>query len=192
MPMFQLYTEQARRAVFYACAEAVLRGASAISTAHVLLGLSWDEYSRAGTIIPLKDGIIDLCALLNLPHRPCTATPYPTKLKLSLDADSKKTLAYAAEEAERDGWRDLDTDHLLRGLLRFDNEGSKALNAISIDLPTVRAASERHRAEFPPERPSFMKTAAFWIAPIKGALVKLAIIALVALITALVVRWLNY
>lgn len=149
--MFERYTEQARRAVFFARFEAIHRRAASISAAHLLLGLSWDDDSRAVAVGSLKDNLVELCASMGIQHRPCTNLPYDSKANIPLDRNAKMVLAYAAEESDKDQLYSIDTDHLLRALLRFSNEASIALKSISLDLPTVRAASERHRIEFPPE-----------------------------------------
>jgi ATP-dependent Clp protease ATP-binding subunit ClpC len=190
--MFERYTEQARRAIFFARFEAIHRRAAAISTAHVLLGLSWDENSRAAVIVSLKDKLADVCVPLGISLRPCTEVPYDQKTDIPLDRNSKMTLAYAANEADWDWQEKIDTDHLLRGLLRFSNEASEALNAISVDLRIVRTASKHNRAEFPPERTPFLRFAQFFFEPIKMALVKLAILVLVCFVGVLIIRWLSY
>jgi len=190
--MFERYTEHARRAIFFARFEAIHRRAATISTAHILLGLSWEENSRAAVILSLKDKLTDVCALLGIPLRPCTEIPYSQNNDLPLDRDSKITLAYAVNEADRDWQEMIDTDHLLRGLLRFSNQASEALHSLSVDLPTVRAASKHHRAEFPPKRTPFLRLAQIYLEPLKAVSVKLAILVLVCLVAALIVRWLDY
>jgi len=190
--MFERYTEQARRTIFFARFEAIHRRATEISTTHILLGLSWDESSRAAEIVSLKDKLTNLCALLGVSLRPCTEVPYGQNADIPLDRNSKMALAYAAKEADRDWQEKIDTDHLLRGLMRFSNEASDALNAISVDLPTVRAASKHHRAEFPPERTPFWKLVRIHVEPIRMALAKLAIAVLVCLVATLIIRWLNH
>jgi ATP-dependent Clp protease ATP-binding subunit ClpC len=191
--MFERYTQQARRAIFFARFEAVHRRAEVISTVHLLLGLSWDGDSRAVLAVPLKDKLIDICALLGIPHRPCTEVPYDRNIDLPLDRDSKKTLAYAAEEAEKDGQFWIDTDHLMRGILRFPNKTNAALEAVQLNLGTVREASKRYRAEFPAEPPPFP-------IPIRKSLVQgpdmvarpfltVSLLALVQILVLLLLAW---
>ena len=62
-------------------------------------------------------------------------------------------LAYAADEANLDQEYWIDTDHLLRGILRFPNEATAALQSISLDLDKAREASKLNRAEFPSKSP---------------------------------------
>lgn len=148
--MFERYTEQARRAIFFARFEAIHQGTKVISTAHILAGLDWEEDSRANAVGRLKENAAKLRSLVGIPYRPSTSTPYTEKLDIPLDREAKMALAYAAQEADADQQYWLDTDYLLRGLLRFQNRASAALHAIQLDLESVRIASERHRAVVPP------------------------------------------
>jgi ATP-dependent Clp protease ATP-binding subunit ClpC len=149
--MFERYTEQARRAIFFARFEAIHQRSNEISTKHLLFGLSWDEDSRAVAVGSLKDKIVELCALMGNPHRPSTDVPYNSRIDIPLNRNVKMTLAYAAEESNKDQQFWIDTDHLLRGLLRFPNDASSALESIPLDLARARAASKRHRIGFPPQ-----------------------------------------
>ena len=193
--MFERYTEQARRAIFFARFEAIHRRAEAISTAHLLLGLSWDEDSRAAVVGSLKDKLTDICAALGISLRPSTEIPYDRNGDIPLDNKSKMALAYAAEEADLDGQFWLDTDHLLRGLLRFPNEAGTALESVKLDIATLRAASNRHRIEFPPApAPALMSiSTAFRQTPgmVARPFLTVAVLALAEIILLFLVRLLN-
>ena len=80
------------------------------------------------------------------------------KTSIPLDGDAKKTVAYAAQEANTDGQFWLNTDHLPRGQLRFPNAATEALSELGVELESVRAASLQNRKQFPPRRvPAGMK-----------------------------------
>ena len=152
--MFERYTDEAKRAVFFSRAEALVRKVSVISVQDLLLGVSRDKNARASQIASLKPRDAELRAALGI-------APFPKNIDYSqlgpknaipLDNDAKKTLAYAAQEADSDHEFWLDTDHLLRGLLRFPNATSDALAKLGIELEAMRAASVRNRQEFPPRR----------------------------------------
>ncbi len=151
---FKRYEEEAKRAIDSARNEALLRGATAISPEHLLLGLSWEEKTRAAAIASLKDRLPNLCARLGTPVRPCSANRHDVATNIPLHSDTKTSLAYAAQEAEQERSRAIDTDHLLRGLLHFSNKASDALKAEGIDLAGMRAAAEKHRIQFPSARAS--------------------------------------
>jgi len=193
--LFGRYTEQARRAIFFAHFEAIHRRAEAISLAHLFLGISWDENSRAAVVGSLKDKLLDICAALGVPVRPSTEIPYDRKVVIPLDDTSKIVLAFAVEEADGDGQYWIDTDHLLRGLLRFRNDVSTALEAVQLDLATVRAASKRHQSEFPPNPPPSLMPGgnSFGEGPrmVSRPFLTLAVLALVELLVLVTLAWLK-
>jgi hypothetical protein len=91
--MFERYTEQARRAIFFARREALLRGESSITPVHLLLGLSMDEDSLANSIGDLKNKLCDqLLLTFNTPMRPCRNIPYSEKPDIPLNQESKNAL----------------------------------------------------------------------------------------------------
>jgi len=190
--MFERYTEPARRVIFFARYEAVQRGSDRITTAHLLLGLVREKDSRADVVGSLRAKIPDPCELLGIPHRPATQIPFDKKAGPPLNDNSKKALAYAAQEADRDQEYWIDTDHLLLALLCFPNEASPALESIPLDLASARAASKRHREDLPPAPKPRFDLARILFRALKPALIKLAWIAAVCLLSALVIRWLNY
>jgi len=190
--MFERYTEPARRVVLFARYEAIQRGSDQITTAHLLLGLIREKDSRADAVGSLRARIPDPCELLGIPHSPTPPIPIQKNAAPPLDSNSKKALAYAAQEADLDRQYWIDTDHLLLALLCFANEASPALESVPLDLVSVRDRSKRHRVEFPTKREPIVRIPSIWFGPIKRALMKLAILAVALLSAALIIRWLNY
>ena len=189
--MFERYSEQARRAIFFARVEAMLRASTSISPIHVFLGITWDESSRAVESMELKDKLNEFLAAAKVPLRPCSEISYTASLDLPLDNDSKKVLAYAAMEADRDWLFTIDTDHLLRGLLRFRNDVQRALGSLSIDLRKVRTASKQATNNHSKRRPDRRFFLGKFTANLKHAAVRLAWIVLVAFLSGLVLHWLQ-
>ena len=184
--MFERYTEQARRAIFFARYEAAHQPVKKITTAHILIGLTRDVGSRADRVGSLTEHSTQLRNELDIPCPKKTATKQELMRDLPLNDNSKKVLAYAAQEAGLDGSYTIDTDHLLRALLRFPNEASAALGSISLDLATAQTLSRRNRADFPDKRtlyirlfgapfrahrPALLKLLAFVVALFLGAFV---------------------
>lgn len=155
--MFERYTEQSRRVVFFACFEAHIQPAGKISTGHLLLGLTREVGSRADAVGSLRQNEALIRSRLGIPRPPSGAKPQHTFPGIPLDDDAKKVLAYAAKEADLDGSNPIDTDHILRGILFFPNEAATALQSLSLDLATARFASRAHRAEFPNHRVPFFQ-----------------------------------
>jgi ATP-dependent Clp protease ATP-binding subunit ClpA len=153
--MFERYTEQARRAIDNARTEAALRGAEHITPSHLLLGLSQEESSRAAQIASLKDRLSDLWKGPVVPDRFPTTNQAGFSSDIPLHPETKMALVHAEKEANREWSEHIDTDHLLRGLLRFRNEASEALKSKGVNLAGMRAAAKRHRIEVPSVRTSF-------------------------------------
>jgi len=146
---FDRYTEEARTAVFFARLEAVHRDEEFIRAKDILLGLTWDQSSRADRIGSLKEHAVELRAEVSVPHLPSTAFPYLRKKDVPLDDDAKKILAYASNEADRDRQFWIDTDHLLRGILSFQNRAAEALERRGMTLEMIRSASVSDRLDHP-------------------------------------------
>lgn len=190
--MFERYTEQARRAIFFAHYEAICQPATAISTAHLLVGLTRDEGTRADAVGSLRSNLDGIRSELQIPKPQKVLGKLPRAGSIPLNNTSKTALAYAAQEAGLDDTYSIDTDHLLRGLLRFPNEASGALSSISLDLATAQTLSRRNRAEFPEKKTIYLWLfgSPFWAH--RPALLKLLAFVIVLILGALVVRWLNY
>lgn len=148
--MFERYAFDAKKAIFLAHIEAVHRKEQSISVGDLLAGITWDTKSRACKIAPLKERAVLLRSLVGIPHLPSTSLPYERGADIPLDNDAKKAVAYAAEEADLDRQYWIDSDHLLRGLLRFPNNAAEAMSKADISLDSLRSASVQHRNEFPP------------------------------------------
>jgi hypothetical protein len=151
--MFERYALDAKKAIFLAHIEAVHRNEQSISVGDLLAGIAWDAESRACQIAPLKEKVMMLRALVGIPHLPITSRPYERGTHIPLDDDAKKAVAYAAEEADLDRQYWIDSDHLLRGLLRFSNNAAEAMSEADIHLDSLRSLSVQHRNEFPPAPP---------------------------------------
>jgi ATP-dependent Clp protease ATP-binding subunit ClpC len=117
--MFERYTEQARRAIFFARYEASQFGDTEIGDAHLLLGLTRESknlFARSGgaaTIESIRRRVEDAVG----PPREAVST----SVDIPLSSTAKHVLAYAAEEAEGLGHKHIGTEHLLLGLLREKN-----------------------------------------------------------------------
>ena len=126
--MFERFTEQARRVLFFAREEASQLGSTRIDTEHVLLGLIRDGkgltdrlFADAGT--DLDD--IRHEVLRRVPARSKT----PASQEMPFSAAAQRVLQHSAEEADRLLHNYLGTEHLLLGLL--SEEGSVAADVLT-------------------------------------------------------------
>ena len=142
--MFELYTEKARRVIFFARYEASEYGSPYIETEHLLLGLLREDAGLArrafasGDSNPGSPGLAESIRR-KIAERGPLGEKSPTSVDLPLSNESKRVLAYAAEEAERLVNRHIGTEHLLLGLLRQNKSlAAQLLNGEGVVLERQR------------------------------------------------------
>jgi hypothetical protein len=162
--MFERYTEKARRTIFHARHEAQQLGSSNIETEHLLLGLLHENTALTNHLSgPVaSDESIRRQIEQHTPTREKVAASVDTPLT----NESKRVLAYAAEEADRLAHRHIGTEHLLLGLLREEKSfGAKILTERGLGLKALREELRRSsHGEQPAEAistPSHRETTAF-------------------------------
>ena len=114
--MFERYTEKARRTIFFARYEASQFGGQYIETEHLLLGLLREDKELADHFFGSYTVIESIRREIEA-HTP-PGEKVPTSVDMPLSVECKGILAQAAEEAERLRHKDIDTQHLLVGMLR--------------------------------------------------------------------------
>src|ERR1700675_2069241 len=133
--MFERYTENARQVIFFAREEANRFGSSCIESEHLLLGIMRSCELELNELLKLKEleGALrgDLSASAQLDTT--------SKRDIPLSNQSKRILAYAAEEAVRLNSPGIGSGHLLLGILREPEGGaSRFLLAHDVDLLRAR------------------------------------------------------
>lgn len=113
--MFEKYTEKARRAIFFARYEASQFGVPFIDTEHILLGLVREDPPLTRMLLPGKPEEEIRAAV---EKRGGPREKIPSSADLPLSNESKRVLAYAAEESAALSHPYIGTEHLLLGLLR--------------------------------------------------------------------------
>jgi hypothetical protein len=123
--MFERYTEKARRIVFFARYEASEFGSPSIETEHLLLGVLREDKALANRFLPSNDSVA------SIRQRIRALTPLREKISTSVDLplshESKRVLAYSAEEAEKLKHRYIGPEHMLLGLLREEKSLAASL-----------------------------------------------------------------
>ncbi len=118
--MFERYTEQARRVIFFARHEASEFGSSEIEPAHILLALMREDASLIQRFIPGGRGAVN-----SIRERIGFTSPprggIHSSVALPLATATKQVLFSAYEESDSLHHRHIGTEHLLLGLLREHN-----------------------------------------------------------------------
>jgi ClpA/ClpB-like protein len=130
--MFERYSEQARRAIFFARFEASTYGSYTIETEHLLLGLL-REFPNLHSNVRLNQVREEVEKHVTRGERISTSVDMP------LSGDSKKALNVAAEEAERVSHRIIGLEHLLLGILHIEGSlAARILNGRKINADAIR------------------------------------------------------
>ncbi len=164
--MFERYTDEAKKTIYYVAKSAMHQNAAVIDSTHLLLGLVTDDDSGTNRIFGLRERLPDEASLrseFNKQHNEWRLvieqtppqfvhekkTPSPNTIPMS--ADGKRILAYAAREANglRDYW--IDSEHLVLGILREgDNAAAVRLRSLGHDLETSRQRVIGNQGSRPP------------------------------------------
>jgi len=124
--MFERYTEGARRTIFFARYEASQIGSAYIETEHLLLGLLREDGALFRRLLPdaeyesIQKEVITR-SRLDGGRKLAPSTDLP------LSNESKRVLAFGAEEAERLVHAHIGNEHLLLGLLREEKQPAAKL-----------------------------------------------------------------
>src|SRR5438034_384128 len=115
--MFERYTERARRVIFFARYEASQLGSNSIETEHLLLGLIREGKGLTSRIFS-KSHLSMESIRKEIEGRALYRDKVSTSVDIPLSPESKRTLGYASEEAERMLHNYIGTEHILLGLMR--------------------------------------------------------------------------
>jgi ATP-dependent Clp protease ATP-binding subunit ClpC len=117
--MFLLYTENARRSIFFARYEASQLGSHVIEAEHLLLGILREMPVELYRFLASETSIETIRAKIGEHAKSRERVSASEDLPLSEEA--KRGLAYGAEEAEMLNQPRIGLEHLLLGLLREEN-----------------------------------------------------------------------
>jgi ATP-dependent Clp protease ATP-binding subunit ClpA len=157
--MFQRYTTETKRAIYFAAQCALFEGSAQINSTHLLHGLVTDHESRANTVFRIREILPEETARqadfesqnagnqCNLVLRATSPRTLSKRRKqqsneISLGPHGKRILGYTARAANElhDYW--IDTEHLVLGILT-DN---KSAGAARLRQGGLQIASSRQRA----------------------------------------------
>ncbi len=115
--MFERYTERARRVLFFARYEASQLGSVSIETEHLLLGLIREGKGLTSRLFSRSQVSLDTIRK-EIEGRTVFREKVSTSVEIPFSAETKRTLQFAAEEADRLLHNYIGTEHLLLGILR--------------------------------------------------------------------------
>jgi hypothetical protein len=148
--MFERYTEKARRVIFFARYEASQFGSPYIESEHLLLGILREDKALSRRFFRLDAP--EESIRKQIEEHTTIREKVSTSVDLPLSNESKRVLAYAAEEAERLSHRHIGTEHLLLGLLREKCFAAEILEERGLRLPAIREELQRMAHEIEQRR----------------------------------------
>ena len=145
--MFERFTEQARRVLFFARYEASQLGSTAIATEHLLLGLLREGSGLTGRIFDRAH--LDSMAVHVEIHDAAAGRPkIATSVEIPIAADATAVLQHAADEADSLKHSHIGTEHLLLGLLHHpESAAGVILTRAGMRVEAVRETVVRSLAE---------------------------------------------
>jgi uncharacterized protein (TIGR02246 family) len=140
--MFERYTRNARRVIFFARYEASQYGNAYIETEYMLLGLlREDPFLIRKCLKPSPQGT-EIRA--EIEKHITRHERISTSVEVPLTDESKKMLELAAEESKRLGHRHIGTEHLLLGMLRMESSlAGKILRARGVNMEALEEQSAK-------------------------------------------------
>jgi enamine deaminase RidA (YjgF/YER057c/UK114 family) len=136
--MFERYTEEARRALFFARYEASEHGSLSIESEHLLLGLIRLDKGLMSRICARSDLSLEGIRK-DIERRTVVREKTATSVEIPFSAETKRVLRLAADEADRMQHHDIGPEHLLLGILREEpSVAASILVARGLRLDTVR------------------------------------------------------
>ena len=149
--LLERFTEQARRAIFFARYEASQFGTKAIESEHLLLGILHEHWRlserlyrrKASANRTLESKASTMAALSEIrkeiKQRKPSGPKTPTTVDLPLSMECKRAMTFAAEEAREMKHQHIGNEHLLVGLLREKKcFAAELLRARGVDLEEAR------------------------------------------------------
>ena len=145
--MFERYTEDARRTLFFARYEASELGGATIEPEHLLLGLV-----REGRITDLLPGGLE-AARSAIEQRVNRRERLPENAEMPFSPSTKRILTTAAAEADALDHQYIGCEHLLMGILREEDPVAAAyLHSAGVRLGAVRESERPGRGADPAVR----------------------------------------
>lgn len=182
--MYERYSQEARRAIFFSAWEARQAASGYIEPEHLLLSLTHEPNSKANQLFSLVAHVEKFRQQLGS-H---VSAKIPQSVDLPLSNAGKRVLVYTAEEADRLTSKPIGTEHLLLGLLREKKSRvPEALAAVGIDLHSARNRVRQDRGLPPLDRePDGKETSLRPLRPFAAFALLIAVLSLFYLLVRLV------
>lgn len=114
--MFEMYTDKARRVIFFSRYEANVLGSPFVETEHLLLGVLREDKPLIRRLLGSQTAVESIRKQIEA--QTTIREELMTSVDLPFSGECKRVLAYAAEEAMSLGHKHIGNEHLLLGIFR--------------------------------------------------------------------------
>jgi ATP-dependent Clp protease ATP-binding subunit ClpC len=136
--VFERFSEQARRVLFFARVEVSRWGSPQIDPEHLLLGLIREGKGTAYDLL-FEDLHFDWRRVVrDIESQMEKKSGFAQSLEIPFSRSTKEVLAATVEEAERLQDNEIGTQHLLLGILLIDSIAASVLTAHGVTLELAR------------------------------------------------------
>ncbi|MBZ5668093.1 MAG: hypothetical protein LAO30_26365, partial [Acidobacteriia bacterium] len=147
--MFDEYTPEARRSVFFARATARQLGSDTVGGVHLLLGIAREDITLLNRFLSPS---ISESTLRDEITNGVSTSGADLLADISFSSESKRVFSLAAEEAIRMSPQRVGIEHLLLGLLREENSvAARMLRERGADVARIREELLTHPHQPPPK-----------------------------------------
>ena len=147
--VFDEYTPEARRSVFFARATARQLGSDALEGVHLLLGIARENVELLNRFLSLP---VSENTLENEVTNGVSTSGADLLADIPFSSESKRVFLFAAEEAIRMSPQRVGIEHLLLGLLREENSvAARTLRERGADVDRIREELLTHPHQAPPK-----------------------------------------
>ncbi len=161
--MFERYTENARRIIFFSRYESSQFGSPFIESEHLLLGLLREDQALINRLVSSHVATESIRKRIEEHTPPGEKTS--TSVDLPLSHECKRVLGYGAEEANRLEDEHIGAEHLLLGLLREEQcFAAQLLREQGVTLESARQKAPRRERPFAQGGSAFLAGLDRWLA----------------------------
>lgn len=141
--MFERYTEEARRAIFYARYEASNYGSRYIESEHLLLGIIQERREKLKRWFPGQKNV-ETQIREEIERRINRGERFPTSVEIPLTLECRKILQLAADTANRLRHQKIIPEHLVIAILRIETcVAAQVLSARELNASRVEKGIEQ-------------------------------------------------
>lgn len=147
IPMFERFTEQARRTIFFARYEASQYGSPYIETEHLLLGILRERRGTLAKLFPGR-GAAEADIRKEIEKRITHGERISTSVEMPISEECRKVLMIAQETADRLRHKPVVPEHLLIALLRVETcLAAKVLNELGVTPEPIQRELSKYTTD---------------------------------------------